>query len=140
MQQDPRYEDVVGEVEAFLAQRAEAARAAGINRNQILIDPGIGFGKTTEHNVAMLLGLERLVGLGYPVVLGASRKRFLRELCGLEGKVAPEALAGATCATTVLGVRAGVAVFRVHDVQANRQAAGTAWAVTRRVSDGSLDR
>ncbi len=136
MQLDPRYEDVVGEVEAFLVERAAAAVAAGVGRSQILIDPGIGFGKTTEHNVALLADLERLVGLGYPVVLGASRKRFLRELCGLVGGVRAEDLASATCATTVLGVQAGVAVFRVHDVQANRRAADVAWAVGQRVSGG----
>lgn len=133
MQEDPRYDDVVGEVEGFLRERARAAMAAGVGREQILIDPGIGFGKTTAHNLTLLANLRRLVGLGFPVVLGASRKRFLGEVCRGAGGERPGAgeLAAATCATTALGVAAGVSVFRVHDVRANWQAAQVAWTVVR---------
>lgn len=133
MQEDPRYGDVVGEVEGFLRERAGAAVAAGVRGEQILIDPGIGFGKTTAHNLALLANLRRLVGLGFPVVLGASRKRFLGEVCRGAGgeRPGPSELGAATCATTALGVAAGVSVFRVHDVRANWQAAQIAWAVAQ---------
>jgi dihydropteroate synthase len=104
-----------------------------VRGEQILIDPGIGFGKTAAHNLALLANLRRLVGLGFPVVLGASRKRFLGEVCRSVGgeRPGPGELGAATCATTALGVAAGVAVFRVHDVRANWQAAQVAWAVVR---------
>jgi dihydropteroate synthase len=126
MQHDPRYADVVGEVELFLLDRAAAATAAGVQRDRVLIDPGLGFGKTLEHNLALMAGLRRLVATGYPVVLGASRKRFVRTLCN---DASPDDVIGGTCATTALGVAAGVAICRVHDVAPNRQAAAVAWAV-----------
>jgi dihydropteroate synthase len=131
MQEGPRYEDVVGEVEGFLLERVEAAARAGVRRERVLVDPGIGFGKTTEHNLELMRGLGRLVSLGFPVVLGASRKRFLREVCAGVGvdRLEPGDLVGATCATTALGVAAGVSVFRVHDVRENGQAAESAWRV-----------
>ena len=132
MQDDPVYEDVVGQVEALLASRVDAAINEGIQPGQILIDPGIGFGKTTQHNLQLLRHLDRLVALGYPVLLGASRKRFLRQLCRQHGAAKtpdPSQITAATCATTVMGVAAGATVFRVHDVRANRQAADVAWAV-----------
>lgn len=128
MQRDPRYRDVVREVRDALASRAEAALAAGIREAHILLDPGIGFGKLAAHNLALLAGLGELVALGFPILLGASRKRFLSALCGGS---APSALMPATCATTTLGVMAGVQVLRVHDVAGNRQAADVAWAVRR---------
>ncbi len=129
MQAQPRYDDVVGEVHGFLQERAAAAEGAGVPRSQIVLDPGIGFGKTVAHNLSLLASLDRLVGLGYPVLLGASRKRFIAE-------VSPHATdamlrLGGTAATTALGVAAGVHLFRVHDVAANRQAADVAWAVRR---------
>lgn len=126
MQEGPTYADVAAEVRGFLEARAAAALAAGVSGQNVLIDPGIGFGKTLAHNLALLAGLGELVRLGWPVLLGASRKRFLRSLCG-----APDfaALMPATCATTAIGVMAGVGVFRVHDVAGNRQAADVAWAV-----------
>jgi dihydropteroate synthase len=124
MQRDPRYDDVVGEVCAFLAERARAAEAAGVDPAGIVLDPGIGFGKTQAHNEALMAHLDRLVALGYPVLLGASRKRFLG---GITGEEEAHRRVGATCATTVIGVQAGVRLFRVHDVRENRQAAEVAW-------------
>ncbi|MDP6152280.1 MAG: dihydropteroate synthase [Phycisphaeraceae bacterium] len=147
MQQDPNYDDVVAEIEAFLVQRAQAAQAAGVARDRIMIDPGIGFGKTKPHNLALLHALGRFVATGYPVLLGASRKRFMGAICnprpgsrvlprddGLTDPtttIKPCELVGATCATTVMGVLSGISMFRVHDVQANRQAADVAWAIVR---------
>ena len=131
MQQDPQYDDVVSEVEAFLVQRAQAAMDAGVRRGQIVIDPGIGFGKTKEHNLALLAHLERFVATGFAVLLGSSRKRFMGSICReADGSPPPpSSLVGATCATTGLGAAAGVAMFRVHDVAANRQAADVAWSI-----------
>ncbi|CRI64284.1 Dihydropteroate synthase [Thiocapsa sp. KS1] len=126
MQQNPHYADVVAEVRGFLVERIEAALAAGVAREKILTDPGIGFGKTLEHNLALMAGLSELVRLGPPVLLGASRKRFMSAICR-EPDLA--ALMPATCATTAIGVMAGVKVFRVHDVAGNRQAADVAWVV-----------
>ena len=147
MQQDPNYDDVVAEIEAFLVQRAQAAQAAGVARDRIMIDPGIGFGKTKSHNLALLHALGRFVATGYPVLLGASRKRFMGAICnprpgsrdlprdaGLTDPattIKPCELVGATCATTAMGVLSGISMFRVHDVQANRQAADVAWAIIR---------
>jgi dihydropteroate synthase len=120
MQDDPRYDDVVGEVEAFLLARAEAAMAAGVARDRIWLDPGIGFGKTLAHNLALLAALPRLVALGYPVLLGASRKRFIATLDPL-GKDADARLGGALAAA-LAGAAAGVAAVRVHDVRETVQA------------------
>ncbi len=128
MQIAPRYADVVEEVRAHLAQRIEAALAAGVEPHQILIDPGIGFGKTLAHNLALLANLDRLVALGPPVVLGTSRKRFLGEL-GQQAQ--PDERIIGTCATTALAVMQGVAILRVHDVAANRQALTVAWAIAQ---------
>ena len=128
MQDNPVYTNVVNEVENFLLERADAAIAAGIMKNNIIIDPGIGFGKTKEHNLAIMSCLDQFVNTGYPVLLGASRKRFIGSICS---DTAPEQLTGATCATTVLGVAAGVRIFRVHDVRENRQAADVAWTVRK---------
>lgn len=128
MQRDPRYQDVVGEVEAFLVERAAAARAVGVPKNRLILDPGIGFGKTRVHNLLLLKSLPRLCALGYPVLLGVSRKRFMGSICEVAD---PVALMPATCACTALGVDAGVSIFRVHDVAENRQAADVAWAIKR---------
>jgi dihydropteroate synthase len=128
MQENPRYGDVLAEVRGFLSERIDAALAAGVAETALLIDPGIGFGKTLKHNLALLAGLDDLVTLGPPVVLGASRKRFLATICDQPDQ---RALMPATCATTALGVLAGAKVFRVHDVAGNRQAADVAWAVRR---------
>ena len=131
MQQSPRYDEVVAEIVNFLGERVGAAVAAGAARSQILIDPGIGFGKTTEHNLGILAHLDRFVATGHPVLLGTSRKRFMGSICqeADERQPAPADLVGATCATTALGVAAGVAMFRVHDVRANRQAVDVARAI-----------
>jgi dihydropteroate synthase len=126
MQVAPTYGDVVVEVRAFLLERAAAAEAAGVKREQIVIDPGIGFGKTFEHNIALLRNLAAFVQTGYPVMLGASRKGFLGTITGV--KDAAER-GPATAATTAMGVMAGVKLFRVHDVAINRQAADVTFAV-----------
>ena len=130
MQSNPVYDDVVEDIRAYLLARVEAAMAAGVKQENIAIDPGIGFGKTQEHNMQLMARLDRFVDTGLPVLLGASRKRFMGAIC--EG-VEPHELVGATCATTVAGVNAGVQMFRVHDVRPNRQAADVAWAIKNRI-------
>jgi dihydropteroate synthase len=129
MQVKPVYDDVVEDIRTYLLDRVEAAMAAGVKQENIAIDPGIGFGKTQEHNMQLMTGLDRFVDTGLPVLLGASRKRFMGAIC--EGAESHE-LVGATCATTVAGVNAGVQMFRVHDVRPNRQAADVAWAMKDR--------
>jgi len=113
MQDDPRYSDVVGEVVDFLGGRLEAARAAGVPPGRVLLDPGIGFGKTLEHNLALLRGLPALAELGRPLVVGVSRKGFLGRLTGRE---VAERLAG-SLAAGLAAVARGAAVLRVHDVR-----------------------
>ena len=120
MQAAPQYEDVLAEVCAFLEARAGAALAAGVSREQIWLDPGIGFGKTVAHNLALLAGLERIVALGFPVLLGASRKRFIAAV-GAGGMLASDRLGG-SLAAALAGARAGVAAVRVHDVAETVQA------------------
>jgi len=119
MQKEPRYGDVVDEVKAFLLARLEFAVGEGIAEDRVLLDPGIGFGKTLAHNLELLRRLGELVELGRPVVIGTSRKSFLGRLAG-----APESsqrLAG-TLATNVLALERGASVFRVHDVAPAREA------------------
>ena len=125
MQTDPQYADVVADVAEFLRHQAQRAERAGIEKSRIILDPGIGFGKTVAHNLEILNRLSEFVSLGYPVLLGASRKRFMSSICS-EPKFSE--LVGATCATTVIGARAGVSIFRVHDVKENRQAMEVALA------------
>ena len=122
MQDDPRYDDVVTEVVAFLAERIEFAIAAGIDEGQIWVDPGIGFGKTVDHNLELLRRLDELTELGRPVVIGTSRKRFIGAITGRE----VDHRIGGTIATNVLAQAAGAAVFRVHDVAETRQAVDAA--------------
>jgi dihydropteroate synthase len=112
MQRDPRYGDVVNEIKAFLEARMGFAMASGIAEDRILLDPGIGFGKTVEHNLELLRRLGELVELGRPVVIGTSRKSFLGRITGrdVDDRVA------ATIATNVLAYERGARVFRVHDV------------------------
>jgi dihydropteroate synthase len=112
MQDDPRYGDVVAEVKAFLDERLAFAVGAGIEEERIWLDPGIGFGKTVEHNLELLRRLDEIVALGRPVVVGTSRKSFLGRLTG---RHVGERLAG-TIATNVLALERGASVFRVHDV------------------------
>jgi dihydropteroate synthase len=126
MQDNPYYVNVVEEVLGFLLERAAAAERAGVPRSRILIDPGIGFGKRKIDNLTLLASLEQFVATGYPVLLGASRKRFMGAICG---EARPTELVAATAATTALGVLAGVRMFRVHDVKENRQAADVAAAI-----------
>lgn len=126
MQVDPVYDDVVAEVRAFLAERVRAAEAAGISRNRVLVDPGIGFGKTTVHNLQLLRAAGQLRELGVPVLVGPSRKRFIGEVTGPETMA--DRLAG-TLVAVAQCVQAGVECVRVHDVAACRRAAAMAAAL-----------
>ena len=126
MQENPYYDDVVAEVKHFLQQRLDIALATGIKANKLMIDPGIGFGKRRQDNIDLLANLNQFVELGFPVLLGTSRKRFMGNILNVSE---PDDLVIATATTTALGVMAGVQMFRVHDVKANRQAADLAWAI-----------
>lgn len=126
MQDNPYYGDAVREIRAALEARVEAALKAGVKKERIVIDPGIGFGKRRQDNLDLLAHLDAFVELGFPVLLGASRKRFMGSLCHVQE---PAELVTATAVTTALGVMAGVKLFRVHDVKENRQAAEVAWAI-----------
>ncbi len=119
MQKDPRYGDVVLDVYDFIAQRIKFAVAAGIARDRIMIDPGIGFGKTQDHNLALIRHLSLFHGLGCPILLGASRKRFIGAISGAE---APQARLPGSLAVALSAVAQGVQVLRVHDVVETRQA------------------
>jgi len=119
MQKDPRYEDCLCEVYAFLEARIAAAEAAGIPRERIAIDPGIGFGKTIQHNLELLRGLGAFHGLGCPLLLGVSRKRFIGRLS--RDEPAKERGPG-SIATALTGRARGAQLFRVHDVAETRQA------------------
>lgn len=125
MQEDPHYDDVVDEVLRFLEERMAFALARGVAEDQLLLDPGIGFGKTVEHNLTLLRHLDRFVALGRPIVLGTSRKRFLGTILGSE----PGERVIGTVVTTVIGLLAGAQVFRVHDVKPNFEALRVALAV-----------
>ena len=128
MQQNPRYEDVVQEVREFLVERAAHAEAAGVAPDKIILDPGIGFGKTLDHNLALLKNLDTITELGYPVLVGASRKSFIGKISGVEEA---RDRAFGTVATSVLAYERGATIFRVHDVEANREALQVAEAVLR---------
>lgn len=125
MQEEPAYADVVVEVREFLAARVELALAAGIAGERIWVDPGIGFGKTVEHNLELLRRLGELTELGRPLVVGTSRKSFIGRV---DGSAARERLGG-TIASTVLAAAAGAEVLRVHDVAAVAEALKVAAAV-----------
>jgi dihydropteroate synthase len=129
MQHDPRYEDVVDDVRAFLEQRVEFAVGEGVREERIMVDPGIGFGKTLDHNLELLRRLDEIVAVGFPVVIGTSRKSFLGRLTGRED---PHDRVAATLATTVLALERGASVFRVHDVAPTRDALAVATATLRR--------
>ncbi len=121
MQAEPHYEDVVGEVAAFLSARAEAALAAGVARHRIWVDPGIGFGKhMTRHNLPLLAGLDRIIALGFPVLLGVSRKSFIGAVDG--GGTSVDQRLGGSIAGALAGIAAGVSAVRVHDVRETAQA------------------
>jgi dihydropteroate synthase len=132
MQDNPYYEDVVFEVIEYLKKRVEEAIDGGITRENIIVDPGIGFGKRKQDNIELLANLEKLVNIGYPVLLGTSRKRFMGSICSTDE---PTELVTATAVTTALGVMSGVQIFRVHDVKENRQAADVAWAILNAASE-----
>ena len=126
MQDNPQYDDVVVEIKSFLLERAAAAQKVGVSKENIVIDPGIGFGKSKQDNLDIIMNLDSFTGSGYPVLLGASRKRFMGSICHIESY---SELVGASCATTALGVFVGVGIFRVHDVKENRQALDVAYAL-----------
>lgn len=127
MQVEPRYGDVLAEVSDFLLARAEAAMAAGVARSRITLDPGIGFGKTMEHNLALIAGLGHLAGLGFPVLLGASRKRMIRNID--PSAVEAGDRLGGSIALALEGARRGAAIVRVHDVRETVQALAVQAAV-----------
>ena len=129
MQVDPRYDDVVAEVVDYLAQRAEVAVAAGVAREKIALDPGIGFGKTLEHNLALVSHLRRLCDLGFPVLLGASRKRMIRNID--PSAVDATDRLGGSLALALEGVRRGATMVRVHDVRETVQALAVQAALAR---------
>ena len=127
MQKDPRYDgDVVREVRDGLSLRAEGAISAGVDPGDVILDPGIGFGKTLAHNLALLRRLGEIVDLGFPVLVGTSRKGFLGKITGSDE---PKDRVFGTVATSVMSYERGATLFRVHDVRANREALEVAVAV-----------
>lgn len=126
MQDNPSYNNAALEVKQFLIQQAKKAESLGMGKHNIILDPGIGFGKRTQHNLELLKQLQQLCDTEYAVLLGTSRKRFMGEICSTQD---PAQRMPATCATTALGVEAGAKIFRVHDVWQNRQAADVSYAI-----------
>jgi len=113
MQDEPAYDDVVSDVKAFLEERLRFVVGEGVPEQHVWLDPGIGFGKTVEHNLELLRRLDEIVAIGRPVVIGTSRKNFLGKITGR----APPDRVAATVATNVLALERGASVFRVHDVR-----------------------
>ncbi|NTV51726.1 MAG: dihydropteroate synthase, partial [Candidatus Firestonebacteria bacterium] len=128
MQRAPRYGQVAADVKRELLARARAAEAAGVRRGDIILDPGIGFGKTVRHNLQLLHHLDALVAAGYPVLVGPSRKSFI---AGVLGPRPARERDWGTAAAVAAAVAAGVQIVRVHDVAAMRQVAQVAWAIAR---------
>ena len=128
MQIDPRYDDVVTEIEQFLEMRAQHLIDGGVDGSRISIDPGIGFGKTVEHNLKILRGLKRLSDLPFPLVLGISRKKFLSVVTRADNLEERDLV---TAVTTAVGFAEGARVFRVHNVVASRCALGLAAAIVK---------
>ena len=126
MQSQPHYEDVVGEITAFLARAIDNATAVGVHRDRIIIDPGIGFGKTVEHNLEILRRLGEFHRLGRPILLGTSRKSFIGRVLDQDS---PKDRLWGTAATAAIAVAAGVHILRVHDVAQMRQVADMAHAI-----------
>ena len=124
MQVSPYYEDVVAEVESYLLERAATAVRAGVGRDRIWLDPGIGFGKTLDHNLALIRAAGRLAGHGFPLLMAASRKRFIAALEERDGVAASDAehRLGASLAVHLHAVRSGACMVRVHDVAETKQA------------------
>ena len=133
MQSKPRYEDVVGEIAAFLARAVDKATSAGVHRDRIIIDPGIGFGKAVEHNLEILRRLSEFHRLSLPIMLGTSRKGFIGRVLGQD---APKDRLWGTAATVALAVAAGAHILRVHDIAQMRQVADMAHSI---VSEPSSD-
>jgi dihydropteroate synthase len=129
MQQDPVYADVVGEIMAYLEEGIELAVRAGVDREKVMIDPGIGFGKTLEHNLTVLNRLDEFRALGRPIVLGASRKKFIGTVLNVP---VPEERAFGTAATVALGIERGASIVRVHDVASMTQVARMTDAIVKR--------
>lgn len=127
MQQEPAYDDVVTEVRDFLRERLEAIVAAGVDRERVILDPGIGFGKLLEHNLSLLAGVDKLTELDRPVLVGPSRKRFIGELTGESD---PHRRMPGTLAAVLEARRRGATLFRVHDVAETVQALTIADAIT----------
>jgi dihydropteroate synthase len=132
MQKDPRYGDVVDDVRAFLEDRVRFAVGEGVREERIVLDPGIGFGKTLDHNLELLRRLDEIVAIGFPVVIGTSRKSFLGRLTGRDD---PHDRVAATLTTTVLALERGAQIFRVHDVAPTKDALAVATATLR--ADGA---
>jgi dihydropteroate synthase len=126
MQKDPVYADVVSEVMAYLDEGLELAVQAGVDREQVLIDPGIGFGKTLAHNLMLLDRLNEFRALGRPILLGTSRKSFIAAVLGDRSL---GARTEGTAATVALGIERGARVLRVHDVRQMARVAGMADAI-----------
>lgn len=130
MQRNPVYDDVVGEIMAWLEEGIELAVKAGVDREKILIDPGIGFGKTLEHNLSLLNRLDEFKGLGRPILLGTSRKKFIGTILDIP---VPEQRVDGTAATVALGIERGARVVRVHDVARMTQVARMTDAILKSV-------
>lgn len=128
MQKEPRYKDVVAEVSGFLKCQAEMARKAGVAKERILVDPGIGFGKTVDHNVELIGSINKLKKIGYPVLIGTSRKSFIGHILQTE---VDDRLEG-TIASNIVAVMGGVDFVRVHDVKEMRQALTVTDRIIRR--------
>jgi dihydropteroate synthase len=139
MQQAPRYDDLFGEIVAFLAEAMDRARGAGVPTERIVIDPGIGFGKTVSHNLALIQGVQRLAALDAPVLIGPSRKAFIRRLLSDDpaSPVSPDdpAVASGTLAATTAAILAGAHLVRVHEVAPARAAATIADALLEEDSE-----
>jgi dihydropteroate synthase len=129
MQQHPVYADVVGEIMSYLGEGIDIAVKAGVDREKILIDPGIGFGKTLDHNLTILNRLDELRGLGRPILLGTSRKKFIGTILGIP---APEQRVDGTAATVAIGIERGASVVRVHDVARMAQVARMTDAIVKK--------
>ena len=126
MQDNPKYNNVVSEIIDFLGFQSKKAMDLGISKDKIILDPGIDFGKKTEHNLEILKNLENFSQLGFYTLLGTSRKKILGEISGNNNPV--DRIAG-TCATSALGVMSGINIYRVHDVWQNKQAIDVAYAI-----------
>ncbi len=136
MQKAPHYDDVVTEVTAFLEARAHAAMAAGVDQENIWIDPGIGFGKTLDHNLALLANIDVVASLGFPVVLGVSRKRFIQAI-DPGARDAGDRLGG-SIAAALAGIGGGASVLRVHDVRETVQALQVLAAISAAANPSDL--